>query len=279
MQPFPLTLPCRNTLGHTLSSLLDCCLVFTAGLILTYPGAFRGVCTTEIGEATRRRSSFMQRGVRICGFCCDAVESCRVWVDDIDKVTGSKPDFPLFCDPDQKAAKEMGVLMNDNVKDSTGNGGDRRRSTVIPTTYVLHPDRTIAALLMYPVSSGRSFDELIRLVDSLQLEINMKVDTPADWKAGGDVLVSHDLTDEEAEQLFGRDGFQIAVLPSEEEREKKGGESTEEGPKSSATSRIDRHYVRWTTDPSWVPLRGSEKRSADDAFLSSSSTSSTPNAR
>jgi alkyl hydroperoxide reductase subunit AhpC len=190
-----------------------------------HPGDFTPVCTTEIGAATLLGDQFAVRGVKLCGYSCNDAASHKEWIQDIKHVTGGDVTFPLFCDPTRQYAVKLGVLDAMN-KDAMG------LPMTVRSVFILKPDRTIALMMTYPASTGRNFDEIIRVIDSLQLTSNKMVATPADWKIGEDVIVNFPLTDKDADDLFGKDGYRIVDVPSE------------------AGKDIPKHYLRYTKDPS-----------------------------
>jgi 1-Cys peroxiredoxin 6 len=195
------------------------------GCVFMHPGDFTPVCTTELGTAAKLGSKFAARGVKLCGFSCNDATSHKAWIEDIKSHTGGEVTFPLFCDPTREHALGLGILDETN-KNAAG------MPMTIRSVFILKPDKTIALMMTYPASTGRNFDEIIRVVDSLQLTSNNKVATPADWKSGDDVIVNFPLTDKDADEFFGKDGYRIVDLPSE------------------AGKDIPKHYLRYTEDPS-----------------------------
>ena len=121
-----------------------------------HPGDFTPVCTTELGEAAKKSDEFAKRGVKLCGFSCNDASSHCAWIQDIEVATGGKVEFPLFCDPN----RELDIL------DETNKNGKGLPMTV-RSVYILKPERTIALMMTYPASTGRNFDEILRVVDSL----------------------------------------------------------------------------------------------------------------
>lgn len=198
------------------------------GIVFMHPGDFTPVCTTELGAAAGRAQAFAERNVRLCGFSCNDAASHQAWLADIKSYTGESVQFPLFCDPTRSFATEIGVLDVSN-KDAAG------LPLTVRSVFILSPDKMIKAAITYPASTGRNFDEIIRLVDSLQLTSKHCVATPADWCPGQDVIVNFPLSDEQAEEKFGKGAFKVVPLPSEAD----GG-----GPWPG------KHYLRTLTDPS-----------------------------
>lgn len=198
------------------------------GIVFMHPGDFTPVCTTELGAAAGREEDFAKRNVKLCGFSCNDSSSHQGWLADIRAYTGKDVTFPLFCDPSREFAAKIGVL-DPSCKDAKG------LPLTVRSVFVFGPDHVIKAMITYPASTGRNFDEILRLVDSLQLTSTYAVATPADWKPGNEVIVNFPLTDAQAEEKFGKDGFKIAPLPSE------AGGKGKWAP--------DKHYLRTTKDP------------------------------
>mmetsp|Transcript_19459 Transcript_19459/g.29538 ORF Transcript_19459/g.29538 Transcript_19459/m.29538 type:complete len:239 (-) Transcript_19459:161-877(-) len=193
------------------------------GIIFMHPGDFTPVCTTELGAAAKRRDEFKNRDVKMCGFSCNDSASHKAWIEDIKAAVGATVDFPLFCDPDRTVSVKLGVLDETN-KDSKG------LPMTVRSVYILKPDKTIALMITYPASTGRSFDEIFRVIDSLQRTSNHQTATPADWKNGKDVLVNFPLTDKQATEKFGKNGYRIVKVPSEMGKD------------------LPKHYMRYTKD-------------------------------
>lgn len=201
------------------------------GVIFMHPGDYTPVCTTELGEAASKKTNFDARNVKMCGFSCNSAESHRGWVEDIKAATGQQVDFPMFCDPDREKSVELGILDETN-KDAKG------LPMTVRSVFILKPDKTIALMLTYPATCGRNFDEILRCLDSLQLTSGESVATPANWKKGDDVIVNFPLTDADADEKFGKDGYRVVNLPSEKGKE------------------LSKHYLRYTKDPSVKGKKG-----------------------
>mmetsp|Transcript_28307 Transcript_28307/g.32433 ORF Transcript_28307/g.32433 Transcript_28307/m.32433 type:complete len:242 (+) Transcript_28307:81-806(+) len=195
------------------------------GLIFMHPGDYTPVCTTELGEAAAQSTQFKDRNVKMCGFSCNSAESHRGWIEDIKSATGHDVTFPLFCDPDREKSVELGVL------DETNKNAEGLPMTV-RSVYILKPDKTIALMMTYPATCGRNFHEILRCVDSLQLTSGQSVATPVNWTQGDDVIVNFPLTDADADEKFGKNGYRVIQLPSEKDKE------------------LTKHYLRYTKDPS-----------------------------
>lgn len=173
-----------------------------------HPGDFTPVCTTELGTAALRESEFTKRGAKLCGFSCNGQESHQQWIEDIFSVTKGKVEFPLFCDPNRDNAAKLGILDASN-KDAKG------LPLTVRSVFITKPDKTIALMMTYPATTGRNFDEIIRVLDSLQLTVNKSVATPVDWKQGEDVIVNFPLSNADADAKFGKGGYRVVEVPSE----------------------------------------------------------------
>mmetsp|Transcript_10469 Transcript_10469/g.18991 ORF Transcript_10469/g.18991 Transcript_10469/m.18991 type:complete len:231 (+) Transcript_10469:61-753(+) len=198
---------------------------YSWGLVFMHPADFTPVCTTELGRAANLADEFEKRNVKLCGFSCNDGDSHKGWIEDIKCATGGEVTFPLFCDPDREYAVKLGVVDKAN-KDVKG------LPLTVRSVYVLKPDKTVALTMAYPASTGRNFDEILRVIDSLQLTAEKSTATPADWKRGEDVIVNFPLTDAMADETFGRGGYRIVEVPSEKGKD------------------IPKHYLRYTKDPS-----------------------------
>lgn len=166
------------------------------GCIFMHPGDFTPVCTTELGRAASLESEFSSRNVKLVGFSCNDGDSHRAWMEDIKEATGAEVTFPLFCDPTRENSVKLGII------DET-NKNDKGLPMTVRSVFILKPDKTIALMMTYPASTGRNFDEIIRVVDSLQLTAKTNTATPVDWKQGDEVIVNFPLTDAMADKIFG----------------------------------------------------------------------------
>jgi len=201
------------------------------GVIFMHPGDYTPVCTTELGEAAAKQADFDSRNVKMCGFSCNSAESHRGWIEDIKAASGQDVSFPLFCDPEREKSVELGVLDETN-KNAKG------LPMTVRSVFILKPDKTIALMMTYPATCGRNFDEILRCVDSLKLTSEKSVATPVNWNKGDDVIVNFPLTDSDADEKFGKDGYRIVELPSEKGKD------------------IPKHYLRYTKDASTPQKKG-----------------------
>lgn len=170
------------------------------GILFSHPKDFTPVCTTELGAVARLKSEFDKRNVKVAGLSIDPVEDHKRWVGDIKDVTGFLPDYPLIGDHDLKVAKLYNMLPEEAGDSSKGRTA--ADNATVRTVYIVGPDKTIKAQLHYPMTTGRNFDEILRIVDSLQLTAKHKVATPADWQPGEDVIIAGSVSDDEARQKY-----------------------------------------------------------------------------
>jgi alkyl hydroperoxide reductase subunit AhpC len=160
-------------------------------VLFSHPKDFTPVCTTELGAVARLKPEFDKRGVKVMGLSVDPLDSHAGWSQDIEDVTGNAPNFPMIADQDRKVADLYGMI-HPNANDTL----------TVRSVFIIGPDNKVKLQLTYPASTGRNFDEILRVIDSLQLTANHKVATPADWKQGEDVIIVPALSDEEAKEQF-----------------------------------------------------------------------------
>ncbi|HEY8170043.1 MAG TPA: peroxiredoxin [Candidatus Limnocylindria bacterium] len=170
------------------------------GVLFSHPKDFTPVCTTELGYLARAEPEFAKRGVKLIGLSVDPVESHDRWADDIQETQGARPGFPVIGDDDLAVAKLYDMLPADEP--GTFEGRTAATNATVRSVFVIGPDRRIKLTLTYPMSTGRDFDELLRVIDSMQLTAQHKVATPANWKPGGDVIILPAIPDDEARDLF-----------------------------------------------------------------------------
>jgi thioredoxin-dependent peroxiredoxin len=178
-------------------------------VLFSHPKDFTPVCTTELGYMARLKPEFERRGVKIVGLSVDSVDDHAKWSQDIAAVAGMAPNYPMIGDPDLKVAKLYGML----PASAQGSSATRTPAdnATVRTVYVIGPDKQIKAMISYPMSTGRNFDEVLRLIDSVQLTAKAKVATPVNWKYGEDVIIVPAVQDAEAKERF-PDGWK-APLP------------------------------------------------------------------
>jgi alkyl hydroperoxide reductase subunit AhpC len=170
------------------------------GVLFSHPKNFTPVCTTELGTMAGLKSEFDRRNVKILGLSVDPVEDHNRWATDIRDVTGFAPNYPLVGDPNLKIAKLYGMLPA--TAGETSQGRTPADNFTVRNVFVIAPDKTVKLILTYPMTTGRNFDEILRVIDSLQLTAHHKVATPANWKHGDDVIITAAVSDEEAKQKF-----------------------------------------------------------------------------
>jgi thioredoxin-dependent peroxiredoxin len=160
-------------------------------VLFSHPKDFTPVCTTELGRVAALKPEFDNRNVKVIGLSIDGVTDHVGWSKDIEDVTGSKLNFPLIADPD-KAVADLYDMVHPEASDTV----------TVRSVFVVGPDNKVKLTLTYPQSTGRNFDELLRVIDSLQLTAKYKVSTPSDWQQGEDVIIIPAVSDEEAEERF-----------------------------------------------------------------------------
>ncbi|CAI2169576.1 18985_t:CDS:2 [Funneliformis geosporum] len=167
-------------------------------ILFSHPADFTPVCTTELGEVARRSSDFAQRGVKILGLSANELKDHEKWVEDINEVNNVNVDFPIIADGDRKVAKLYDML--DHLDDT--NVDQKGIPFTVRSVFIIDPKKVIRLIITYPASTGRNFDEIIRVIDSLQLGDKHRITTPANWKKGDDVIVHPGVSNEEAEKIF-----------------------------------------------------------------------------
>ncbi|MGH7014878.1 MAG: peroxiredoxin [Stellaceae bacterium] len=169
-------------------------------VLFSHPKDFTPVCTTELGTMARMKSDFDKRGVKIIGLSVDSVDDHKRWAGDIKETQGHAPNYPIIGDTDLKIAKLYGMLP------AEASGDVAKRTAVdnqtVRNVFVVGPDKKIKLILVYPMATGRNFDEVLRVIDSLQLTIKHRVSTPANWKPGQDVIISGAVSNDEAAKIF-----------------------------------------------------------------------------
>jgi thioredoxin-dependent peroxiredoxin len=169
-------------------------------VLFSHPKDFTPVCTTELGTMAGLEGEFQKRGAKIIGISVDPIESHAKWAGDIEEVTGHKVNYPMIGDPELKIAKLYEMLPADAGE--TSEGRTAATNATVRTVYVVGPDKKIKLQLSYPMTTGRNFNEILRVLDSMQLTAKHKVATPANWTQGGDVIITAAVSNEEADKLF-----------------------------------------------------------------------------
>ena len=170
------------------------------GVLFSHPKDFTPVCTTELGRMAALKPEFEKRGVKIIGLSVDPVENHKKWSIDIAETQGTAPNYPMIGDTDLKVAKLYGMLPADTA--GTSEGRTPADNATVRAVFVVGPDKKIKLALIYPMSTGRNFDEILRTIDSLQLTAKHKVATPVDWKQGDDVIILGSVSDEDAKKKY-----------------------------------------------------------------------------
>ncbi|MDR9457351.1 MAG: peroxiredoxin [Salegentibacter sp.] len=161
------------------------------GVLFSHPADFTPVCTTELGAVAKYKDEFAKRNTKVMALSVDDAESHKKWIKDINETQDTQVNFPIIADEDRKVS-ELYDMLHPKVDDTF----------TVRSVYVIGPDKTIKLMITYPASTGRNFEELLRVIDSLQLTAYQKVATPADWKKGEDVVISPSVSNEEAKKMF-----------------------------------------------------------------------------
>jgi len=184
-------------------------------ILFSHPKDFTPICTTELGYMARIKPEFDRRGVKIIGLSVDPVDKHANWAKDIEETQGVAPNYPMIGDADFNVSKLYGML----PASVSGDPADRTPADnqTVRNVFVIGPDKKVKLVLVYPMTTGRNFDEVLRVVDSLQLTANHKVATPVNWKDGEDVVIAGSVSDDEAREKY-PDGWQspkpyIRIVP------------------------------------------------------------------
>jgi thioredoxin-dependent peroxiredoxin len=170
-------------------------------VLFSHPKDFTPVCTTELGYMAKIKPEFDRRGVKIIGLSVDPSDDHKRWAKDIEETQGYAPNYPIIADADFKVSKLYGMLTADTAGDAaTRTPADNQ---TVRNVFVIGPDKKIKLILVYPMTTGRNFDEVLRVIDSLQLTAKHKVSTPVNWQAGEDVIIAGSVSDEQAREIFG----------------------------------------------------------------------------
>ena len=170
-------------------------------ILFSHPKDFTPVCTTELGYVAKLAPEFAKRNTKVIGLSVDPVDNHEKWAADIQETQGSKVDFPMIGDPNLEIAKLYDMLPADEA--GTSEGRTPANNATVRTVFVIGPDKKIKLTLTYPMAVGRNFDEVVRVLDSLQLTSKHKVATPVNWKPGDDVIITTAVNDEDAKKTFG----------------------------------------------------------------------------
>ncbi len=187
-------------------------------VLFSHPKDFTPVCTTELGYMASIEPEFAKRGVKIIGLSVDPLDRHEEWAKDIEETQGTAPNYPIISDADFNVARLYGML----PADVSGNAADRTPADnqTVRNVFVIGPDKKIKLILVYPMTTGRNFDEVLRVIDSLQLTAKHKVATPAQWQQGDDVIIAGSVSNDEAKEIY-PDGWEeprpyIRIVPQPE---------------------------------------------------------------
>jgi alkyl hydroperoxide reductase subunit AhpC len=170
-------------------------------VLFSHPKDFTPVCTTELGAAAKLKPEFDKRNVKIIGLSVDSTEKHDAWADDIEETQGARPDYPIIGDDDYNVSKLYGMLPaavsgDSNVRTAADN-------LTVRNVFIIGPDKKVKTILVYPMTTGRNFDEVLRIIDSLQLTAKHRVATPVNWKQGEDVIIAGSVSNDEAKEIYG----------------------------------------------------------------------------
>ncbi|MEN9577464.1 MAG: hypothetical protein RJA70_473 [Pseudomonadota bacterium] len=170
------------------------------GVLFSHPKDFTPVCTTELGYVAKLKPEFDKRGVKVIGLSVDPVDKHAGWAKDIEETQGVAPNFPMIGDPTLAVSKLYDML----PADAEGDAGARTAADnqTVRTVYVIGPDKKIKLMISYPMTTGRNFDEILRVIDSMQLTASHRVATPVNWKQGEDVIIVTSVSNDEAKALY-----------------------------------------------------------------------------
>jgi alkyl hydroperoxide reductase subunit AhpC len=171
------------------------------GVLFSHPRDFTPVCTTELGYMAKIKPEFDKRGVKIIGLSVDPVDNHSKWAADIEETQGTAPNYPIIGDSDFNVSKLYGMLAADVSGDPTQRTPADNQT--VRNVFVIGPDKKIKLVLVYPMTTGRNFDEVLRVIDSLQLTATHKVSTPVNWQQGEDVIIAGSVSNDEAKEIFG----------------------------------------------------------------------------
>ncbi len=169
-------------------------------ILFSHPKDFTPVCTTELGYMAKLEPEFTKRGCKLIGLSVDPVDRHGAWAVDIEETQGAKVNYPMIGDPDLGVAKLYNMLPED--AGTTSEGRTAANNATVRTVFVIGPDKKIKLMLSYPMTTGRNFDEILRVLDSIQLTTKHKVATPVNWRSGEDVIIVPAVSDDEAKQIY-----------------------------------------------------------------------------
>jgi alkyl hydroperoxide reductase subunit AhpC len=185
-------------------------------VLFSHPRNFTPVCTTELGYMASIKPEFDERGVKIIGLSVDPIDNHEKWIEDIEETQGARPNYPIIADTDFGVAKQYGMLPADVEGDPTER--TPAQNATLRNVFVIGPDKKVKLVLIYPMTTGRNFDEILRVIDSLKLTSEHQVSTPAQWQPGEDVIIAGSVSDDQARERY-PDGWEsprpyIRIVPS-----------------------------------------------------------------
>jgi thioredoxin-dependent peroxiredoxin len=169
-------------------------------VLFSHPKDFTPVCTTELGYMAKIEPEFKKRNAKLIGLSVDPVDNHSRWAADIEETQGAKVNYPMIGDPDLKVSKLYNMLPAEEP--GTSEGRTAALNQTVRSVFIIGPDKKIKLMLTYPMTTGRNFDEILRVLDSMQMTAKYKVATPVNWKKGDDVIIAGSVTDEDAKKLF-----------------------------------------------------------------------------
>ena len=169
-------------------------------MLFSHPKDFTPVCTTELGYVAKLKSEFDKRNMKVIGLSVDSVDDHKKWSKDIEETQGAAPNYPMIGDPDLQVAKLYDMLPAETT--GAASGRTAADNFTVRNVYIIGPDKKIKLVLVYPMTTGRNFQEILRVIDSLQMTAKHRVATPADWKQGEDVIIAGSVTDDEAKTIY-----------------------------------------------------------------------------
>ena len=169
-------------------------------ILFSHPKDFTPVCTTELGYMAKIEPEFTKRNTKLIGLSVDPVDSHNTWAKDIEETQGYLPKYPMIGDPNLKVSKLYNMLPAEEPGSSQGRTAGQNQT--VRSVFVIGPDKKIKLMLTYPMTTGRNFDEILRVLDSMQLTLKHRVATPVNWKQGEDVIIAGSVSDDEAKKLY-----------------------------------------------------------------------------
>jgi len=170
-------------------------------VLFSHPKDFTPVCTTELGYMAKLEPEWERRNVKVIGLSVDATDDQESWASDIEETQGSRPDYPIIGDADFNVSTLYGMLPADTSGDAKSRTAADNQT--VRNVFVVGPDKKVKLILVYPMTTGRNFDEVLRVIDSLQLTATHRVATPVNWKQGEDVIIAGSVSNDEAKQIYG----------------------------------------------------------------------------